>query len=256
MRPGGAPTMAGGFPRPGKAITILIAINVVAYVLELVLLRAGFTFVADLFLIPAAVFERGHVWQPFTYVFLHAPEQPFHLIWNMLWLWMFGAPLERWWGAKRLVTAYAVCALSGAAFTLAVALLIETPVLGWLSSGFWTRPHVGASGAVMGLTIAWGIVFANEEMNMLFLGRMKGKTFVLIIVAIELLIALSFDSTSSTSHFGGMIGAFVLCKGLWRPSRWGDSFRRWKLKRDRRRIERELRILEGGKKDPKKDLPN
>jgi hypothetical protein len=50
-----------------------------------------------------------------------------------------------------------------------------------------------------------------------------------------------------------MIAAAVLCKGLWRPSRWADWYRRSSLKRNRKKIERELKILEGGKKD---DLPN
>lgn len=253
MRPTPA-TMAGGFPRPGRAIIILLAINVVAYVLELILLRGGAEWVELLFMTPADVFERGYLWQPATYALLHSPTQATHLIFNMLFLWMFGSPLESWWGAKRLFTAYGVCALSGAAFTLVVALLSQTPVLDWLLPSFWGRPHVGASGAVMGLTVAWGLVYGDQEMNFLFLGRMKAKTFVLIIIGVELLVALSFDSTSSTSHFGGMIGAFLLCRGYWRPSRWAESWKKSKLKRDRKRIERELKILQGGK--GKDDLPN
>jgi membrane associated rhomboid family serine protease len=130
---------------------------------------------------------------------------------------------------------------------LIVGLLSKTSVIGPLLPHFWNGPHFGASGAVIGMTVAWGITFANEEMFMLFLGRMKGKTLVLIVLAIELLVALSYEPTSSTSHFGGMIAAFVLCRGLWRPSKWRDMARRAELERKKRKIEAELRVIQGGK---------
>ncbi len=240
---------SGGLPRAGKAIIGLIAANVVFYVLEVILIRAQTPVIELLFMTPADVFERGFVWQPVTYVLLHSPTSAGHLIMNMVMLWMFGAQLEQWWGSRRVLIAYAVCALSGAAFTLLVAALSLTPVLSWLLPDFWGRAHVGASGAVLGLTIAWGTVFAKQEMQFLFLGRMTGRTFMLIIVAIELLVALSLDSTSSTSHFGGMIGGYLLVSGKWRPSKWKSApdDRRSRLDVERRRIERELRIIEGGK---------
>lgn len=254
-------TTQSGLPRPGKAIIGLIVANVAAFVLEVILLRVGVSSISHLFLTPAEVFERGFVWQPLTYVVLHAPNNPGHLLMNMLMLWMFGSQLEQWWGSKRVLIAYAVCALSGAALTLVVALLSVTPVLSWLLPSFWVNPHLGASGAVLGLTIAWGTVFAKQEMQFLFLGRMTGRTFMLIIVAIELLVAISLDNTSSTSHFGGMIGGYLLVSGKWRPSRWrsGVDPSTKRLLTEKKRIERELRIIEGGKgkpRDPSDDLPN
>ena len=131
--------------------------------------------------------------------------------------------------------------------TLLVGLLSKTAVLSPLLPSFWVRPHLGASGAVMGVLASWGLVYANEEMHFIILGRMKGKTFVLIIIAIELLRALSFDGVSSTSHFGGMFAGLVLCRGLWRPSKWQEIFRRARLQKQRRRVEHELKVLEGGK---------
>ncbi len=248
MRPG--TQMQASFPRPGKALLALIFANVICYVLQLLLLRANQVWVTELYLRPAAVLEGGKVWQPFTYVWLHDPQRPFHLLMNMLWLWMFGTRLEQWWGPKRFLGAYGIFALGGGALTLLVGLLSKTSVFGPLLPEFWTAPHLGASGAVVGMTAAFGLSFANEEMNLLFIGQMKGKTFVLIILAIELLVALSYEPTSSTSHFGGMIAAYILCRGLWRPGRWKEMARHADLMRKKKKIEAELRVIRGGKDDP------
>jgi membrane associated rhomboid family serine protease len=171
----------------------------------------------------------------------------------MLFLWWMGSMLERAIGARRLWITYAVAGVSGGLFTVLVAALAETPVLSWLLPNFASRPHVGASGAVMGVTIAWGIVFADQVMQFFLLGAMKARTFMWILVGIELLVALSWDPTSSSAHFGGMLAGWVIAKDLWRPSHWSEKARRRKLLAERQRIERELRIIEGGKKD---DLPN
>jgi membrane associated rhomboid family serine protease len=235
-----------GFPRPSRLIIAIMAANVIAYVLELVLLRANVSWVGDLFLTPASVFERGYVWQVISYWWLHDPRTPTHLVFNMLWLYWLGPELERWWGTKRFVWAYFVFALGGAIFTLLVGLLSRTEVLAPLLGGFWLKPHVGASGAVMGVTVAWGITFADKTINLLFLGQMKGRTLMWLLIAFELLVALSFQDVSSTSHFGGMIAAAILCKGLWRPARWREMFKRYELEARRRRIENELRVIEGG----------
>lgn len=257
MKPGGrgGPQVQVGWPRPGKAVIGLLAANFVFYVIELILLRANVAFIQDLTLSPSGVFDHGRVWQPLTYIWLHDFERPTHLVFNLLWLWMFGSPLEQWWGSRRLLWAYFVFGLAGGALTLLVGLLTRTEAFGPLLGAFWTKQHMGASGAVMGLTVAWGIVHADRTMNFLFLGEMKGRTFLWIIIAFELLVALSFDPVSSTSHFGGMIAAFIMCKGLWRPERIKESFRRFQLQRQRRKIESELRVIQGGKDAPKKTPP-
>lgn len=246
------------WPKPGKALIALIAANVVIYVLQLLLLRANQSWVLDLYLSPNGVFSEGKVWQPLTYMFLHSPKEPFHLLLNMVWLWLFGSQLERWWGTKRFLTAYFIFGLGGAALTLLVGALSTTALLSPLLPDFYLSPHLGASGASMGIVVSWGLVYAEQEMHFFLLGRMKDKTFVLIIVAFELLRALSFSPISSTSHFGGMAAAYVLCRGLWRPSKLKALFRRAKLRQQRSKVEAQLRVLEGGNKGPQgpKKPPN
>ena len=235
------------FPKPGRALIVLMAANVALYVVELILMRLGVTAVSRLFLTPSDVFQHLFLWQPLTYSWFHAPDAPFHLLLNMLWLYLFGAPLEAWWGQKRFVTAYFIFALSGAVFTLMTALSFD--VLGIVPS-FWVSPHLGASAAVMGMTVAWGLAFANQEMHFFLLGRMKGKTFVLILVAVELLTALSFSGVSSTSHFGGIVGAVILCRGLWKPAKVRSLVRNAKLRQQKKKLETELRLIQGGQKFP------
>ena len=233
------------WPKPGKALMGIIIANVVAYVAQLVLLRANVRAVELLYLRPGDVFDAGYVWQIFTYWWLHDPGHPSHLVFNLLWLWLFGTRLEQRWGGNRFLRGYAFFALGGSAMVLLLGLLSRTEAFAPLLPGYWVIPHIGASGAVMGILIGWGLTFAEEEFNFLLLGRMKGKHFILIVLAFELLVALSFAQTSSASHFGGMIAAAVLIKGLWRPSLWKQAARRQRLKSQRRRIEQQLRVLEG-----------
>jgi rhomboid family protein len=251
MKPPSGQAVRAAWPRPGKVVITLIAANLIAYVLELLLLRGGAEWVRELWLSSSGVFDQGKVWQIVTYWWQHDPSHPTHLLFNMFWLWMFGAPLEKWWGTKRFITGYVVFGLGGSALTLLVGLLSRTEIFEPLLSGFWIKEHLGASGAVMGVTVAWGLVFANQTINFLFLGEMKGKTFLWITIAFELLVALSFSGTSSTSHFGGMAAAFILCKGLWRPSKLRELFKRFELERRKRKIESELRVIDGGKDAPK-----
>src|SRR5687767_1281031 len=93
------------------AIKILVIINVTLFVLDEILpgnpLRAVFG------LLPQAVVERLYIWQPFTYMFLHGGI--FHILFNMLALWMFGVELERMWGSRFFTKYYIVTGLGGAA---------------------------------------------------------------------------------------------------------------------------------------------
>ena len=257
MRPGGGGGrmpggVALGFQKPSKTLSWLIALNVGVYVLYLLLLRGGAAWVQELRLTPKSVIESAAIWQPFTYLLLHAPQSPGHLIWNMLLLYMFGGTLEAWWGQKRFLKAYVIFGLSGAALIMIMGGLGQAGVLSGFLGPLYETPTLGASAAVMGMMTAWGIVHANQSMNFFLLGQMKGMTFVFIIIGIELLRALSFDNVSSTAHFGGIISAFVLCKGLWRPEKLGTLFKRSQLKMKKKKIEHQLRVIKGGKDDDDK----
>lgn len=146
-------------------------------------------------------------WQPLTYAFLHGDV--LHLFFNMLGLWMFGSELEAIWGRRRFIMLLVASALTGAAAQLVFTLLVGS-----------FAPTVGASGALFGLLLAYGMQFPNRIIMPLFPPiPMKAKVFVAIFGALELLMGISGASgIAHFAHLGGMLGAWLMIN-YWRGSR-------------------------------------
>ena len=148
----------------------------------------------------------GHFmpWQVVSYGFLHGDT--LHLFFNMLGLWMFGAELEQMWGSRRywqfLLAAVLVAALS----QLLITLLAGSNV-----------PTVGASGALFGLLLAFGMLFPNRTIMPLFPPiPMKARTFVLVFGGLELMFGLlGGTGIAHFAHLGGMLGGWLLIS-YWR----------------------------------------
>jgi membrane associated rhomboid family serine protease len=197
---------------PTNAVTnppsslIIIGICAVVY-----LLQAGLP--ASLALWPL---DSGRFlpWQPVSYGFLHGSFG--HLFFNMFAVWMFGTQVEQVWGSRRFVTYYVVCLL-GAAFTQ---LAVQAA-----TGQVW--PTIGASGAVFGLLLAYGVMFPNNRVMLIFLPvPIKAKWFVLIYAGAELLFGLTgtMPTIAHFAHLGGLFGgAALLWRWGWRP---GMTWRR------------------------------
>ncbi len=144
-------------------------------------------------------------WQLVTYAFLHGDF--FHLFFNMLGLWMFGAELERIWGTKRFIQFYAASVLTAALCQLLVNALLDSRV-----------PTVGASGGLFGLLLAFGMMFPNRIIMPLFPPiPMKAKIFVAVFGGLELFFGVT-GTQSGVAHFahlGGMLGGFLMIR-YWR----------------------------------------
>ena len=144
-------------------------------------------------------------YQVVTYAFLHGSVM--HLFFNMLGLWMFGSELERVWGTKRFLQFYAASLLAAAGMQLVVNLLLGSPY-----------PTVGASGALFGLLLAFGMMFPNRTIMPLFPPiPMKAKTFVMVFGGLELLLGVT-GTQSGVAHFahlGGMLGGYLMIR-YWR----------------------------------------
>ena len=143
-------------------------------------------------------------WQLVSYGFLHGSLG--HLFFNMLGLWMFGSELERIWGGKRYLQFYFACILTAALTQLLV---------GLIAGG---APTVGASGALFGLLMAFGMMFPNRIIMPLFPPiPMKAKVFVAVFGGLELLFGVT-GTQSGVAHFahlGGMLGGFLMIR-FWR----------------------------------------
>ena len=145
-------------------------------------------------------------WQLFTYGFLHGgTPQPgmnlAHIFFNMFALWMFGSVLERVWGGKRFLFYYFFC-LAGAGL---IQLLITTLAL---TDGGYPAVTVGASGAVFGVLLAFGVIFPNVKLTLLFFPvPIAAKYFVLLYGLLELVLGVA-NTQSMVAHFAHLGGMF------------------------------------------------
>ena len=188
---------------PPVTRALLIA-NGVAFLLQLVL---EYTALGPLMLWPLGA---GFMpWQLVTYAFLHGDIA--HLLFNMLALLMFGAPVEHTWGEKRFLTFYAVCVVGAALCQLAVG--------AWtMSQGGQAYPTLGASGGVFGLLLAYGMLFPHQRVMLLIPPiPMKARTLVIVYGAIALLLGFTGlqPGVAHFAHLGGMLGGYLMIR-YWR----------------------------------------
>jgi membrane associated rhomboid family serine protease len=143
-------------------------------------------------------------WQVVSYGFLHGDT--LHLFFNMLGLWMFGAELERLWGPRRFWQFLLASILAAAAVQLVFTFFTGSNV-----------PTVGASGALYGLLLAFGMLFPNRVIMPLFPPiPMKARTFVIVFGGIELVMGvLGGTGVAHFAHLGGMVGGWLMIS-YWR----------------------------------------
>jgi len=141
------------------------------------------------------------IWQVLTYGFLHGSVM--HIAFNMLALWMFGGPIERLFGSRPFAIYYLVCVIGAAAAQLVV--------VSFFTGGFY--PTVGASGGVMGLLLAFGMMYPQARvMALLIPVPMPAWLFVILYGVMELIFGIT-RTQSGVAHFahlGGMVVGWVL----------------------------------------------
>ena len=198
----------------------LLIANVVAYLATMLLDTNQMYALFALFPIGSPFFE---VWQPITYMFLHGDFS--HLFFNMFALWMFGRQLEYELGSQRFFTYYMVCGVGAALLQLGVGYAEYQHALaaGGVQSAMHLLyvPTVGASGAVFGLLLAFGVLHPNNVIMLIFPPiALKAKWFVLIYGLLELFFGLSGyqSGVAHFAHLGGMLWGLGLLY-WWRKQR-------------------------------------
>jgi membrane associated rhomboid family serine protease len=152
-----------------------------------------------------------HVWQIVTYAFLHDTRSIYHLLFNMLALWMFGAEIERYVGPRRLLACYFASVVSAALTQLFVPALFGAP----------PAPTVGASGGVFGLLLAYALMFPHRKVIPLFPPiPMPAWLFATIFAGVELFLGVTgtLSGIAHFAHLGGMIGSALVVM-QWRRGR-------------------------------------
>lgn len=200
-------------PATPPVVKNIIIANCVA-LLATTLLPAGEELIARfaLFNVESSFF---HSYQIFTYMFLHGGVS--HLFFNMFALWMFGRQLEYELGSQRFFTYYMVCGIGAALLQLGVGYAEYAHAVGAVGEfgamPLLRVPTVGASGAVYGLLLAFGVLHPNSMIMLIFPPiAMKAKWFVLIYGLLELFFGISGyqAGVAHFAHLGGMLWGLAL----------------------------------------------
>ncbi len=221
------PSFGGfGFVRWTPAVKVLIISCVVAYFLQIFDRMAGSpAFTSKFGLTPADVTQKFYLWQLVTYMFLHAISQPFHILFNMLGLWMFGSELEQVWGTRQFTKFFFICGIGAGVLTI-------------LLSPYSVATTIGASGAIYGILAAFALLFPNRIIYFIIF-PIPAKWFVLGLGAIAFISSLSAtgNGVANVAHLGGMLcGLFYLRGGrLFSGIKW--RYDRWQRARLRRKFE-------------------
>ena len=177
------------FPR---GVKLLLIFNIVIFLMVEISGMQFELFYSNFGLVPAKFWSSLMLWQPVTYLFLHGGF--FHLVFNMLVLWMFGKDLEDKWGLIPFMKYYFICGISSG---------IITTIVAWGSF----VPIIGASGAIYGLLLAYGLTWPNRTVFLYGIFPVKVKFMVIIIGLIAFFASMTStnSTTSHITHIGGML---------------------------------------------------
>lgn len=187
-----------------KAVKYLLIANVAGYALQLFFPRF---IIGALSLVPIYVFPGFQVWRVVSYMFLHGDFG--HILFNMLGLFFFGPPLERYFGYRKFLVYYFLCGV-GAGITC---------VPFYLMFGGGETIIIGASGAIFGVLVGYGLLYPNSQILLWFVLPIKAKWLVLIFGIMEFFATVNYtrgqeSGVASVAHLAGLvIGYFYLRKG-------------------------------------------
>lgn len=223
---------------PTKVVKRLIIANLVIWIFVQVILGRfiypDFNFEKYFGFVPGLFFQSFYLWQPVTYLFFHDTQNVFHIVLNLLMIWWLGSELEQKWGSKFFTLYYFISGV-GAALIYLIVTLVYVMITDKIQP--LLLPVIGASGAIFGLMVAYGIVFGERIVYFMFIFPMKAKYFVLILGGMELMILLNNGigggQVANLAHIGGVISGFLFLM-IWtwiqKNKRNGSTWRRRKLK--------------------------
>jgi membrane associated rhomboid family serine protease len=197
-------------------VRILLFLNISIFVGLALAARFGLLDIMKVFMtfgqVNSELFAKFKIWQLITALFLHGGIT--HILKNMLALWIFGVQLEKEWGAKNFLLFYFTCGICAGLFSFAV-------------EPFAGIPSIGASGAIFGLIAAFGLIFAEQDIHLIFVA-LKVKYFVLIYVGLELFLCIMNvqDGIGHWTHLSGfVIGVlYIKISDYFKKRKYGGLF--------------------------------
>jgi membrane associated rhomboid family serine protease len=191
---------------------------------------------------PLLVVRQLWVWQLGTYMFLHGGV--FHILFNMLALWMFGTELERIWGTRYFLKFYFVTGIGAGILTVLFSLLPFSA-----SQQLYGSNVIGASGAIYGLLLAYALYFPDRPIYAYLVFPIPAKYFVLImgVLAFYASVSGANGGVANATHLGGLLVAYLYLKSA-RMNPLGEAkyrYLRWKINRVRKKFD----VYSGGRAD-------
>lgn len=226
-----------GFITPGVKLVVLVCSGIFLGQTLVSLFLGPYVEYHDITLIfglvPRGVLPGLRIWQPFTYIFLHGGL--FHLLINMLMLWMFGRELELIWGKRRFLNYFLLCGVGAGLIEIVVKTI---PV--FFGSQPSDIPTIGASGAIFGILIANAVLFPDRKIWLIPLPiTTPMRPYVAVMGAIEFFGTLGSggDNVAHICHLGGMlVGYLYLRRGSFLYN-VRNSVSDWKNQRNRKRFQ-------------------
>jgi membrane associated rhomboid family serine protease len=220
------------------AVKALLIANVAGFLVQFVFPR-----IVQVFgLSPDLVLGSLWVWQPVTYMFLHGDV--FHILFNMLVLWMLGVEMERLWGTVAFVRYYFVSGVGAAMVTILVSLLPFA-----FAGQVWYSLTIGASGAIYGLLFAYAYYYPTRPMMFFPIPiPIQAKYFVMILGAIAFFSSVGgrASGVAHATHLGGLLAGYLYLTrgrgGLLAEFKY--RWLKWKMSRMRRRFD----VVKGGRR--------
>ena len=220
----------------------LLIINVIFFAAKYILTAFNLDYILGAFYVDSQFFR---IWQLITYMFMHGNFM--HILFNMFALFTFGGVIENRWGAKRFINFYLITGLGAVALQMGVQAYevyqitghaLHNPIMLDFAQntaninipnlteeqrntliGIYGYPMVGASGAVFGLLVAFGMLYPNSELYIMFIPvPVKAKYIIPIYIIFELSLGVAQvpgDSVAHYAHLGGALLGFILVK-LWK----------------------------------------
>lgn len=189
--------------RTQPVVKYILVVTIAAYVLQL-LPFTGTTLFQWGALVPALAFRHGQIWRLVSYMVLHDPSNPFHLLFNMLALWMFANELEQRWGPRRFLGFYLFSGIGAGMLNL----------LNLMSPATAITPIIGASGAILGLLTAYAWYFPDRRILVFFVFPLPVRWAVILFGAVSLMFAVQGGGgqIAHLTHLGGILFALIYLK--------------------------------------------
>jgi membrane associated rhomboid family serine protease len=236
--PGYRYDLSGYFPPAIKAICLAcISVFTLQKLSEFMFHEAGRDWWVHWFgLSPYEVVMHGRIWQLVTYIFLH--QTILHILFNLLYLAMFGADLERAWGSKKFYTYFFICGVGAGIINVIVKGLIF--IFHAAPPESFVQPTIGASGAIYGVLLAVAIVMPHRQVYVFPLPvTISMRMLVIVLGAIEFFgtIGSAGDNVSHVCHLGGMLVGYIYLRRGSFGYNLRNSYSDWQRRRLKKKFE-------------------